>query len=52
MTYTNQEKVHQGRVHLSGLKHSLRSDGAPDDGGVVYDFGAVAGEALGVLRAA
>lgn len=42
------EKVHQGIVNLAALEHPLGSDGAPDHGGVVDDFGAVAGEALGV----
>lgn len=44
----NDEKIHQGIVNLAGLKHPLGADGAPNHGGVVDDFGAVAGEALGV----
>lgn len=42
------EKVHQGIIDLAGLEHPLGSDGAPDHGGIVDDFGAIAGEALGV----
>lgn len=40
------EKVHQGIVDLTGLKHPLGSDGSPNHGGIVDDFGAVAGETL------
>lgn len=39
-------------VDLAGLEHALRADGAPDQGRVVGDFGAVAGEALRVGRRA
>lgn len=42
----NDEKVHQSIIDLAGLEHPLGSDGAPDHGGVVDDFGPVAGETL------
>jgi hypothetical protein len=49
MTYPDEEEVYKPVIHLSGLEHPLRTNGPPNQGRIVHDFGAVACEALLVL---
>lgn len=50
MTYTNDEEVHQTIVNLTGLEHSLRTDGTADKRSVVNDFRARTSKSVRIFR--
>lgn len=50
--WSDEEKVHDAIVYLSVLEHALRTNGTPDQRGIIRDLCAGTQESLGILRTA